>query len=114
MSTHDDGFLEPYFCKKCGKEFYPTPDHVYKDYTGTYCCWTCFNYHRKTENKKFHRKKIEILTGGEVVDTYPSAQYAAKVFRVEPDMIQKACREERYFKGYHWRYAGENNMKGEN
>ena len=95
--------LEPYFCKKCGKEFYPTPEHVYKDYTGLYCCWTCFDYHR--QNKHYRRKPVEVLEKGEVVGRYPSAVIAAKTFDVSEESIKKACRNNRTYKGYQWRYA---------
>lgn len=38
-------------CKKCGKQFAPAPQHVYKDEGRYYCTWTCFN-HRKDDRKK--------------------------------------------------------------
>lgn len=47
--------LTPAYCKKCGKEFYPTPEHVYKDYTGIYCCWTHFDEHRKQKREKYKK-----------------------------------------------------------
>ena len=31
-------------CKKCGKEFIPTPLYVFKDGAKYYCKWTCFNH----------------------------------------------------------------------
>lgn len=42
----DDTDLVEVKCKKCGKLFIPAPFHVFKDYRGMYCSWTCFN-HRK-------------------------------------------------------------------
>lgn len=101
--------LEAHYCKKCGKEFYPTPEHVYKDYTGMYCCWTCFDHHRKTQN--YRRKPVEVLEGGEVIATYPSAVIASKVFHVSEEGVKKACRTNSTYKGYHWRYANTNNKE---
>jgi hypothetical protein len=103
--------FEGAYCEKCGKEFFPTAFHVYKDYKGMYCSWSCFN-HRK-DNQRFTRKRIEVLQNGEVVDTYPSAKYAADVFGCCEQSIGNACRNGTEFKGYHWRYANDNKTKGE-
>lgn len=105
--------LTPFYCKKCGKEFYPTPEHAYKDHTGMYCCWTHFNEHRKARQNKY--KKVIALNREHVeLITYPSASYAARVMNCEASGIQSACREGTFYMGYFWRYADDNKEKGEN
>ena len=104
--------LVPYYCKKCGKEFYPTLEHVYKDHTGMYCCWTCFDHHRK--NKKYPYKRVELIDkNGEVIFTYKSARYAAEVVKGTEEDIRKACKFGTVYFGYRWRYAKDNKKKGE-
>ena len=39
-------------CKKCGKEFVPAPQHVFKKGSDYYCKWTCFNHRKDKPNEK--------------------------------------------------------------
>lgn len=39
-------------CKKCGKEFYPTFYHVYREGQKFYCSWKCFNHRNDGQPKK--------------------------------------------------------------
>lgn len=38
-------------CEKCGKEFFPTPYHRFRDGGKYYCKWTCYN-HRNDSTKE--------------------------------------------------------------
>lgn len=38
-------------CEKCGKEFIPAPQHIFKSNGKYYCKWTCYN-HRNDEPKE--------------------------------------------------------------
>ena len=38
-------------CGKCGREFIPAPQHVFKANGKYYCKWTCYN-HRKDNTKE--------------------------------------------------------------
>ena len=55
-------------CAKCGKEFVPAPQHVYKEVkdgnTVWYCSWTCFN-HRNGGN---HMKNCKPTQAQRVLD----------------------------------------------
>jgi hypothetical protein len=90
-------------CKKCGKEFYPTPYHVYKDSKGKYCCWTCFN-HRK-DGKTPQYQQIECLySDGTVVKTFQSPTKASEWVGGIPRIIKRSCEEHTEYKGYYWRF----------
>ncbi len=96
--------LEPHYCKGCGKEFYPTPMHRYRDYTGVYCGWTCFN-HRKDKKKPRPTKQVELHTvNGDFVSSFASATEAAQRIGGLPDAIRDACRTGETYKGYKWNY----------
>lgn len=95
--------FEGAYCEKCGKEFFPTSMHVYKDYKGMYCSWSCYT-HRK-DNLRYTRKKVEALENGEVVAAYPSAKFAAEAVGCREETIRDACRKGSKCKGYHWRYV---------
>lgn len=38
-------------CAKCGREFIPAPQHIFKAGGKYYCKWTCYN-HRHDEQKE--------------------------------------------------------------
>lgn len=106
--------LEPSYCKHCGKEFYPTPDHVYKDDDGIYCGWNCLTQHRNSN--KAHCKQVQLMDPndpGTPLYTYKNARYAASVFRGSEVDIRRACKTGERCYGYHWRYADDNTKKGE-
>lgn len=37
-------------CRKCGKNFVPAAEHIYKDGSAYFCGWTCF-LHRKDKEE---------------------------------------------------------------
>ena len=43
--------MTAHYCKKCGKEFYPTYQWRYQKRGAYYCSWTCFN-HRDDDKPK--------------------------------------------------------------
>lgn len=97
--------LEGSYCKTCGKEFFPTPLHVYKDTRGVYCCWTCYN-HRASKKKGIYAYRVERYDlEGNFLDIYDSADIAAEAFGIIGRYIQKACREGTPYGGYLWKYA---------
>lgn len=51
-------FFETKKCAKCGKKFYPAPQHVFKENSKWYCTWTCYN-HRKDKKKKEKKNEKE-------------------------------------------------------
>lgn len=96
--------LFPYYCAKCGKEFYPTPMHRYKDgRRRRYCCWTCFNH--RNDGRKTHWTPVECLyPSGELVKTFQSATKAAEWLGGNPSLIKEACMKDTEYKGYLWRF----------
>lgn len=96
--------LEGSYCEKCGKEFFPTPMHAYKDRSGYYCSWTCFN-HREIKKKGIYAFKVECYDlEGNFIDIYDSADIAAEALGFDKWHIQKACRDGMPYKKYIWRY----------
>ena len=99
-------------CVKCGKEFFPTPLHVYRDWRGSYCCWTCYNHRNDGSKRGVNTKQVEQWsTDGELIKIFKSAVEAAEAVDVEPDTIAHACRKAQYetrllypCQGYMWRY----------
>lgn len=54
MSKHPADFfcyIQERKCHKCGKTFIPGAEHIYKDHSKWYCCWTCY-LHRKDKEVK--------------------------------------------------------------
>ena len=100
--------LEESYCKKCGKEFYPGPEHVYRDREGWYCCWTCFNHRNDDKIKKkkgtaaYRVERCDLE--GNVIDIFKSSYEAAETLNCQPDGIKEACRVGKEYKGYLWRY----------
>ena len=83
-------------CPKCGKEFFPYPDHVYKVGSQRYCSWTCFS-HRDDEKppKQYHYKAVEQYTlDGEYLREFESAKKAAEFIGCTASAIASACRQE--------------------
>lgn len=106
-------YLSDYYCRKCGKIFYPYPDHRYKDKRGMYCSWTCFNHRNDGVPPPMYRE-VEMLdmNNGEVLKIFPSLRAAADYVIGDDHSIGDACRAAkrnnkklytRY--GYAWRYA---------
>lgn len=106
LADADDSYLQPAFCVKCGKEFYPTPKHIYKDNRGRYCCWTCFNH--RNDGKKSRWQVVECLyADGTVANTFRSPNQAAEwIGSASNDLpkIREACMNDTKYKGYFWRF----------
>ncbi len=46
-------FIKTAICAKCGREFIPAPQHIFRDSRNWYCKWTCYNHRNdKTNDKK--------------------------------------------------------------
>lgn len=104
-------YLAETYCRKCGKVFFPYPDHVYKERSDWYCSWTCFN-HRNDTKLPPARKEVEMLDAhGDLIRVFPSIKAAAEHVLGDEQNIGDACRYAkknpnkfmiRY--GYAWRY----------
>ena len=94
----------PAYCVACGKEFYPTPEHVYKDSKGQYCCWTCFNH--RNDGKETRWRQVEKCDlDGDVISIYQSAGKAAEYnYGCTSKGIIKAINSGKPYKGFIWRY----------
>ena len=50
--------MKEYYCPKCGKEFYPTYNYIYKKDKTYYCSWTCYNQAIYKPKRKIIRPKV--------------------------------------------------------
>lgn len=83
--------LEEAKCARCGKEFYPTAEHVYKDYFNKkYCSWTCYN-HRNDGKQKVYKEVEQYTLDGEFVRDFKSANEAAEFVGCNPSNIRMVC-----------------------
>lgn len=100
--------LKPHVCPVCGKEFYPTPQWVYKNFEGIYCTWGCMRKREKNlkeQIKKYRYKPVEQLDkDGNVVAEYPCADDANAVVDGTLNNLRYACLKNLKYKGYIWRY----------
>lgn len=100
-------------CKICGKEFYPTTDHIYKENGEYYGCWTCFNRREKKKAPRWSTKTIEVYNlEGELLETFTSVEKAADYVGGIGNNIRAACKKAEMspdklwgYKVYLWRYA---------
>ena len=82
--------LEGTICPKCGKEFFPYPEHVYKAGSKRYCSWTCFNHRSERKAKKY--KAVEQYTlEGVFVRYFDSVNQAAETMGCCPKTIRDVC-----------------------
>ena len=99
-------------CKRCGKNFWIAPYHIYRDEKGMYCSWTCYN-HRNDDKPKAqaqHPKSIPIIQcdkSGNVVATFNSIVEAANHINGNARTISRACKTKTPYKGYLWRYKND-------
>lgn len=112
MSTKIPMFNERH-CPVCGKEFYPNPSWAYKERDDHgrptyYCSWKCFNHRNDKKKGNYHYKPIEQLTyDEELVHTYENAYEAATAMDGNLTSIRDACRLQKKYKGYLWRYKND-------
>lgn len=98
-------------CKRCGKNFFVAPYHIYRDEKGMYCTWTCYN-HRNDDKPKAqtHPKSIPIIQydkSGNVVKTFDSLAEAASHINGTAKTISRVCKTRTPYKGYLWRYKND-------
>ena len=95
-------------CPVCGKEFFPGPDWVYKNFEGIYCTWGCKRKREKNlkeQIKKYRYKPVEQLDmDGNVVAEYPYAEEANFAVDGTLNNLRYACLKNLKYKGYIWRY----------
>lgn len=102
LNPEADGLVERY-CKRCGKIFFPTSEHIYKDHKGRYCSWTCFNH--RNDGKKLVGKPVECLySDGTVAMSFTSISAAREWLGGESHLIKKAITNGTKYKDYLWRY----------
>ena len=91
-------------CSKCGKNFVPAAQHLYRDEENFYCSWTCFNH----KDDRVHTKKLKpvemLSTSGILIKEFASVKEAAQKTDFEMEKIQQACKVGGYYFGYVWRY----------
>lgn len=90
-------------CPKCGKNFFPAPQHIFKDDKGTYCSWTCYN-HRKDGLVRKARRIEQLDCNNHLIRTFHSATQAAEHIGGKAYNIRAACRNSTIYRGYLWRY----------
>lgn len=90
-------------CPRCGKNFYPTALHAYKDEKGVnYCSWSCLNHRFDEDNE--HRV-IEMLNyDGLVLNTFNSVAEALLYNGGTPKGLIKALRDGTSYRRFKWRY----------
>lgn len=97
-------------CKRCGKNFWVAPYHIYRDDKGMYCTWTCYN-HRNDDAKNPHHKSRTVMqcdqSTGFVIATFNSITEAADHINGEAKTISRACATDKPYKGYLWRYKND-------
>lgn len=102
--------LEGKNCAKCGREFFPTPEHVYtagksprKKY---YCSWTCFNHRNERAKTKGYRCKAvgQYTLDGVFIRRFDSANKAAEFMGIAPETVRNACRGKVKKPKFIWKY----------
>lgn len=90
-------------CPKCGKEFFSTALHAYKDDSGVnYCSYSCLN-HRFDDADEY--RPIEMLNfDGVVLKTFNSIVEAWNYVGGKPERIRDAARNEIGYRRFKWRY----------
>lgn len=125
MTLSEKEMLHEKHCRKCGKEIYVTPGWAYKDPSGYYCSWKCFN-HRfdgadgKSIKAKMHQpRRIEQLSlDGELIRTFDNAYDAALEVDGLFQSIYTICGLykkgiKKKYKKYYWRYEEEPKVEAE-
>ena len=96
------------FCAKCGKNFIPAPEHLYRNGKGWYCSYTCW-IRSEDEKKKQGKppKMVEQCTpDGKVVRLHYSIRAVAEYLKLEnTHSVIRAIKNKTVYKGYLWRYV---------
>lgn len=92
-------------CKRCGKNFIPAPQHIYRDNRSIYCSWTCYLHRNDNKKTAFKTKKVGQYTPcGDLIRIYESAKDASAITGYETKRIRMACLQRFIYFGYQWRY----------
>lgn len=104
--------MEGSICPKCGKEFFPYPEHVYKYGKQRWCSWTCFNHRNDGKNragKGWSGKVVQQYTlDGELIREFKSVNKAADYMGCCANTIRKACvGETKMARKFIWKYKSD-------
>ena len=95
-------------CAKCGKLFFPAPQHALVDENGMYCKPTCFLHRERNTNVDGRTRKARAVVmcdqDGKEVASFRSATNAAEELGADYKGIQVACRDGSTYLGYLWKY----------
>lgn len=92
-------------CPICGKHFFPTPEHVYKNGKKVFCSYTCF-LKGKTQAGAFSKKVSQYALDGTLIKTFDSAVLASTKTGIHLNSIRLCCRnQQKTAGGYLWQYA---------
>ena len=93
-------------CEVCGQWFIP---HKTKRKRAKTCSQECWKELCKIRAEKRKRKIIQYTKSGELVRIWDSARDAQKELKIFESNINKCCANQiSTYKGYIWKYAGEN------
>ena len=88
--------IEGAICPKCGKEFFPYPEHVYTAKGKRYCSWSCFNHRNEGKIKIARAYKCKIVQqytlDGKFLKEYKSANQAAEYMGCTANAIRNVCK----------------------
>jgi hypothetical protein len=55
-------FIRTVKCAKCGREFIPAPQHVFRAEWKWYCKWTCYNHRNDTKEESAYEDNQNVPT----------------------------------------------------
>lgn len=74
-----DCWRDEYKCPVCGKEFYTTPLHVYKDTSGNkLCSWSCLCKYRKQHDEEMQGRQYKNVRKFKINGEYLTVEQIAK------------------------------------
>ena len=92
-------------CAKCGKVFVPAVYHKFRIGDTYWCKWSCYLHRDEKPKKEPTTKMVQIFDeDGSMVGCFRSAREAADTLDLPENSIADACRLERCYKGFYWRY----------
>ena len=85
--------LEGTICPKCGKEFFPYPEHVYTAKKKRYCSWSCFNHRDEAKRVRVYKSKMvqQFTLDGKLIREFKSVNQAAEYMGCSAQTIRNAC-----------------------
>lgn len=109
-ATKENLWMPEAKCPMCGKIFIPAPLHTYKEHDIFYCSWRCLSHARAgaTKIEKRTSPPVEMIdVDGVCVETFKDSLDAAIFVDGLEYEVRAACREEKLYKEYMWRYKRE-------